>query len=76
MRIYLGGHLGFYHPQKKQWLDVKITKPVLLTKILDGAGIPLEEVQLVTINDEVVELHKTKISAQDKVKLFSAVGGG
>jgi sulfur carrier protein ThiS len=76
MRIYLGGHLGFYHPQKEQWLEVKIIKPILLTKILDGAGIPLEEVQLVTINDEVVDLHKTIISVQDKVKLFSAVGGG
>lgn len=76
MRIYLGGHLPFYHPQKKQWLEVNITEPALLSKILDDAGIPLGEVQLVTINDELVDLNKTVISAQDKVKLFSAVGGG
>jgi sulfur carrier protein ThiS len=76
MRIYLGGHLGFYHPQKEQWLEVKLREPMLLTKILDDAGIPLGEVQLVAINDEVVDLHETIVSAQDKIKLFSAVGGG
>jgi len=76
MRIYLGGHLSFYHPRKEIWLEVKLTEPALLTKILDDAGIPLGEVQLVAINDEVVGLHDTIVSPQDKVKLFSAVGGG
>jgi len=76
MRIYLGGHLSFYHPQKEQWLEFDITAPVLLTSILEEAGIPAGEVQLVTLNDEIVDLYKTVISTQDKVKLFSAVGGG
>lgn len=76
MRIYLGGHLQFYLPQKEQWLEVNITEPALLSKILDDAGIPLGEVQLVTINGEIVDLHEATISAKDKVKLFSAVGGG
>ena len=76
MRIYLGGHLNFYHPQKKPWLEVEILEPVHLTKILEEVGIPLGEVQLVTVDDKIVDLQKTIISPQDKVKLYSAVGGG
>jgi sulfur carrier protein ThiS len=76
MRIYLGGHLSFYHPQKQQWLEVDITEPVLLTTILEDVGIPAGEVHLITVNDEIVELRNAIVSVQDNVKLFSAVGGG
>jgi sulfur carrier protein ThiS len=76
MRIYLGGHLSFYHPRKEMWLEVKITEPSLLTIILNNAGIPLGEVHLVVVNDEIVDLEDTVVCLQDKVKLFSPVGGG
>ncbi len=76
MRIYLGGHLSFFHPHKKQWLEVEISEPILLSVILEKYGIPLGEVQLVVINQEIVDLAKAIVSSQDQVKLFSAVGGG
>ena len=76
MRIYLGGQLSFYHPQKEPWLEVEITDPVLLASVLVKAGIPLGEVHLVTVNDEIVELDDTIVSPLDQVRIYSAVGGG
>jgi sulfur carrier protein ThiS len=76
MKLYLGGHLNFYHSQKDKWLDIDINQPKLLIEILDGAGIPLSEVHLVAINEEVVDLEEAIISAKDEVKIYPAVGGG
>ena len=76
MRIYLGGHLNFYHPQKDKWLEVNIDQPVLLSEILNEVGIPLNEVQLVAVNGEVSELQSAYVSDQDEVKVFSPIGGG
>ena len=76
MRIYLGGHLSFYHPRKEPWLEVEITDPVTLTSILVKAGIPLGEVHLVTVNGKIMELEGTLISSRDQVRVYSPVGGG
>ena len=76
MRIYLGGHLNFYHPAKENWLEIDLEQPTLLKDILADSGIPLGEVHLVTVNGEIKDLHAAMILHQDEVKLFSAVGGG
>ena len=76
MRLYLGGYLDFYHPQKRDWLDVKINQRILLREILTSLGIPLGDVSLVVINGELIDLQEAMVSDQDEVKLFSAVGGG
>ncbi len=76
MRIYLGGHLNFYHPQKKSWLAVKLEQPARLQDVLTAAGIPLGEVHLVVINGENVDVEAAIISEKDEVKVFSPVGGG
>ena len=76
MRIYLGGHLKFYHPQKDNWLEVELEQLTPLRVILDGSGIPLGEVDLVVVNGELVDLQEAIISEQSEVKLFPAVGGG
>ena len=76
MRIYLGGDLDFYHPQKERWLVVELEAPSQLTDVLDRSGIPLGEVHLVAINGELAALKNTVITDQDEIKLFSAVGGG
>ena len=76
MRIYLGGHLNFYHPQKSNWLKVDFDPPKRLTEILKAAGIPLDEVHLVVINGKVQDVQTTLTSDQDEVKVYSAVGGG
>ena len=76
MRIYLGGHLNFYHPQKGKWLEVELKQPTPLKVILDGSGIPLGEVYLVAVNGDLVDLQEAIVSEQSEVKLFPAVGGG
>jgi len=76
MRIYLGGHLKFYHPQKDNWLEVELEQLTPLRVILDGSGIPLSEVDLVVVNGELVDLQEAMISEHSEVKLFPAVGGG
>ena len=76
MRIYLGGHLNFYHPQKDSWLEIEINQPTPLVEILERASIPLGEVYLVVNNSKLVELSEAIVSNQDDVKLFPAVGGG
>lgn len=76
MRIYLGGHLSFYHPQKGKWLEIDLDQPKLLIEILADADIPLGEVHLVAMAGETVELDNLMVSDQDEVKLYSAVGGG
>ena len=76
MRIYLGGDLDFYHPQKERWLTVEIEQPAQLTDVLMRSGIPLGEIHLVAINGEHAQLEDAIISNKDEVKIFSAVGGG
>ena len=76
MRIYLGGHLNFYHPKKENWLEVELKQPTLLVDVLDRAGIPLGEVHLVVVDGAHVALETLVVSNQDQVKLFSPVGGG
>jgi sulfur carrier protein ThiS len=76
MRIFLGGHLTFYHPQKEKWLEIVIQAPTALSEILEEAGIPLGEVHLVVLNDEHIELEKAVVSDQDEVQIYSPVGGG
>lgn len=76
MRIYLGGHLNFYHPQKEAWLEVNLQKPTPLKAVLEASGIPLGEVYLVVINGELVDMQKTTVSDHSEVKLFPPVGGG
>ena len=76
MRIYLGGYLDFYNPQSGNWIEVEVKQATPLTELLLQFGIPLGEVHMVVLNGTAVELDKAVVSDQDKVKLFSAVGGG
>ena len=76
MRIYLGGHLSFYHPQKDNWLEVELKQPTPLRVVLDNSGIPLGEVYLVVVNGELIDVGETIVTEQSEVKLFPPVGGG
>ena len=76
MRIYLGGYLDFYHPQRQHWLDVEIIAPKPLLELLSQLGIPAGDVHLVVINEQVQDLETAIVNAADEVKLYSAVGGG
>jgi sulfur carrier protein ThiS len=76
MRLYLGGHLDFYHPQRFNWLEVEVEHLTPLVNLLTGLGIPLGEVHLVVLNGEAIPLDEATVSEGDEVKLYSAVDGG
>jgi hypothetical protein len=76
MRIYLGGYLGYYHPQKGNWLEVDLKQSSPLREVLLDLGIPLGDVQFVVLNGILVDLSEATVSEHDEVKLFSALGGG
>ncbi len=76
MRMYLGGYLDFYHPERRHWLEVAVDEPVLLRDLLTKLGIPPAEVQLAIVSGQLVDLHLAIVSGQDEVKLFSGVDGG
>ena len=76
MRIFLGGHLSYYHSDKARWLETDLQGPVRLVDILNSAGIPLGEIYLVVLNGALADLHETIVSEEDELKLFSPLGGG
>ena len=76
MRIYFGGHLNYYHPQKKRWLEVEIQHPALLKDILEASEIPLGEVFLTVIDGESVDLGNAIVDDHNEVRLYPPAGGG
>jgi sulfur carrier protein ThiS len=76
MRLYLGGYLDFYDPQKRGWVEIELNHPTPLSEVLANKGIPESDIQLVVLNGELIDLDIAVVSNQDEVKLFSAVGGG
>ncbi len=76
MRIYFGGYLDFFNPQRGHWLELDLRQSAPLQDVLLEHGIPLGDIQLVVLNGSLVEMKEAIVSEQDEVKLFSAVGGG
>jgi hypothetical protein len=77
MRIYLGGYLNFYHPDRtKHWLEVDIKQPDLLVNVLEKFKIPTTEIHLAVYKGEAVDFRTLEVNNEDEIKLYSAVGGG
>jgi len=76
MRIFLGGHLNFYHPRKEKWLQIELDQPAKLLEVIADNDIPLGEVHLAALNGDQIDIQTAIVTDKDEVKLFSAVGGG
>ncbi len=76
MRLHLGGHLAWYEPQKKAWLDLHLLEPTSLIALLQQHGIPPGEVAIAVVNGAAVLLEEVRVSDADQVELFPPVGGG
>ena len=76
MKLYLGSYFAFFTADRAHWVKIDIPNPTPLNSILSELGIPLGEVHLVVVNDELLESTDTLIFDSDTVKLFPAVGGG
>ncbi len=75
MRIFLGGHLSYYHADKARWLETNLREPARLFDLLNSAGILLGEIYLVVLNGTLADLHETIVSEEDELKLFSPISG-
>ena len=76
MKLYAGGYLDLYLPNRSRTVGIELVQPTSLREILAKLGIPAGEVLLVVINGELVDLQEAIVSEQDDVKLYPAVNGG
>ena len=74
MRLHLGGHLDWYDPQKRAWLDLHLDTPLLLTDLLQQLGIPAGEVAIVAVDRRAVPLEGTTVNDENRVESVSADG--
>lgn len=76
MKLHLGGHLNFYGPQHRAWVDLALAAPQRLEEVLAGLGIPPGEVALVVINGALAQEEAPVFSDKDQVELYPPMGGG
>ncbi|NCP87004.1 MAG: molybdopterin synthase sulfur carrier subunit [Anaerolineae bacterium CG_4_9_14_3_um_filter_57_17] len=76
MKLYAGGHLDFYLPNRRSRVEIELKAPTRLSEVLAGLGLPLAEVHLTVVNGQMVDLQAAIVFGQDEVKLYPAVNGG
>ncbi len=77
LQLYLGGHLSWYDSQKRKRIDVRLTKPTLLTNVLSDLHVPIGEIAVGVVNgNSVFAFDGVTVTDADKVELFPPVGGG
>jgi sulfur carrier protein ThiS len=76
MRVHLGGHLGWYEPQKRSWLDLPQPAPISLLDLARRLGLPEAEIAIAVVNGRAVELETASATDGDKVEFYPPLGGG
>jgi len=76
MRLHLGGHLSWYDPQKRSWLELAVSEPAALIELVRQLKLPLEEIALTVVNGHAVLLDEACVSDADRVELYPPIGGG
>ena len=76
MRLHLGGHLSWYEPQRRSWLDLAQEEKVSLLELALRLGVPAGEIALAVVNGRLVPLEQTLVSGDDRVELYPPMQGG
>jgi sulfur carrier protein ThiS len=76
VRVHLGGHLNWYDPQKRAWLELHSAGPISLLDLAGQLGLPVGEIALVAVNGRPVGLDNAFVSDADKVEFYPPIGGG
>jgi sulfur carrier protein ThiS len=76
MKLYVGSYFAFYISDSNHWVEIELRKPTRLTDIVSELGIPLAEIHLVVVNDQLVETPNIIVSNDDIVRLYPAIDGG
>lgn len=76
MKLYIGGYLTFYSPDQQPEFEIPLSEGIKLESLLIGFGMPISEVNLVIINNQIADLSQAHVNPGDDVKIFPAVDGG
>lgn len=76
MRVHLGGHLNWYDPEKRAWVELHLPEPIALLELMQHLHVPLAEVAVVAVNGSLVEPEQGVVADSDRVEFFPPVGGG
>ena len=76
MRLHLGGHLSWYDPQKRSWLELHLSEPIPLVELVHQLGLPEGEIAVVAVNRRAISLEEAIVSDGDRVELYPPLGGG
>ncbi len=76
MRLHLGGHLSWYDPQKRSWLELHLSEHVPLVELVRQLGLPEGEIAVVAVNSRAISLEEAIVSEGDRVELYPPLGGG
>ncbi len=76
MRVHLGGHLNWYDPEKRAWLELHLPEPIPLLELMQQLHVPPGEVAVAAVNGGLVDVEQGVVADTDRVELFPPVGGG
>jgi len=77
MKLHLGGHLSWYDPQKRSWIEIKLSAPAMLGEVLKTLGVPVAEIAVGAVNGAAIfSFEDVRVRDEDRVELFPPVGGG
>lgn len=76
MRIHLGGHLGWYDGEKRDWLELQQIVPISLPDLAAALGVPQAEVAIISVNRRAADWDGPPVTDADTVEFFPPMGGG
>jgi sulfur carrier protein ThiS len=76
MKLHLGDYFTFFINGTPRQLEVPLSGPCQLRKILFDLEIPLGEISLIVVNGKLVELENAIVSNEDEIKLYPPMDGG
>jgi len=76
MRVHLGGHLNWYDPQRRGWVDLPAGGALRLLAVCAAVGLPPEEIAVAVINGQAVNLEHATATGADTVEFYPPIGGG
>ena len=77
MKLHLGGHLNWYDPNKKPWVEIKLSAPTTLGAVLKTLGVPPAEIAVGALNGAAIfSFEEVRVTNRDRVELYPPIGGG
>jgi len=89
VRVHLGGHLSWYDPGKRAWLELdartvleagasqdRQSGPLTPAGVARHLGLPRGEIALVAVNGRAVDPDAVQLTPDDRVEFYPPIGGG